>query len=66
MVGKFKMEAVVKALVMFLLLLAVGYFFVAWNTFCIRHPKAGTGAFLVYFPEVMTFKTVPELETREP
>lgn len=34
----------------------------SWGVFTIRHPKAGDGAFFVYFKEVVSFGTVDELK----
>jgi len=38
-----------------------GYVGMSWQRFVIEHPKAGEGAFWVYFVEVVTWQKVDDL-----
>jgi len=41
------------------------YIAIASLVFAIRHPKAGNGAFFVYFYKVITFQVVDDLQIKD-
>ena len=47
---------------MYALLVLIVYVTVSWQRFTIAHPKAGNGAFYVYFWEVATWGDVEDLK----
>ena len=55
-------QSVEKTIVEILLCVVIAYIVLAWGRFAILHPKAGDGAFYVYFEKVMTWQEVPELQ----